>query len=75
MSKMNIGQAKAQFSALIKQAEAGGEVIILRAGKPVVKLVAADKPKRIFGIDDHLGYTAEELDVALPAEIVESFYQ
>ncbi|MFI5455415.1 MAG: type II toxin-antitoxin system Phd/YefM family antitoxin [Isosphaerales bacterium] len=32
-------EAKSQFSKLIKRAEAGEEVVIARAGKPVVKLI------------------------------------
>ena len=35
----NISEAKAQLSALIKKALAGEEVIIGKAGKPVVKLI------------------------------------
>lgn len=34
-----ISEAKAQLSALVEHVLAGGEVIIARAGKPVVKLV------------------------------------
>jgi prevent-host-death family protein len=37
--EVNIHQAKTNLSSLIVKAEAGEEVIIARAGKPVVKLV------------------------------------
>lgn len=36
----NIRDAKAKLSMLVAKAEAGEDVIIARAGKPVVKLVA-----------------------------------
>jgi prevent-host-death family protein len=36
----NIHQAKTELSRLIERAEAGEEVVIARAGKPVAKLVA-----------------------------------
>lgn len=36
----NIHEAKSQLSKLIERAEAGEEIIIARAGKPVAKLVA-----------------------------------
>lgn len=39
MSLHNIHEAKSQLSKLIEQAELGKEVIIVKAGKPVVKLV------------------------------------
>jgi prevent-host-death family protein len=41
----NIGEAKAHLSDLIDQAAAGEEIIIARAGKPVVRLVAYQRPK------------------------------
>lgn len=40
MKMTNIHEAKSQLSKLIERAEAGEEVILARAGKPVAKLVA-----------------------------------
>jgi prevent-host-death family protein len=40
-----VHQAKTQFSRLLKEAEAGKEVIVMRGKKPVAKIVAIDKPK------------------------------
>lgn len=47
----NIYQAKTNLSQLVAQALAGNEVIIAKAGKPVVKLVpyAVEKKPRTFG--------------------------
>jgi prevent-host-death family protein len=48
MEITNIHEAKSQLSKLIERAEAGEEVIIARAGKPVVKLVpyrASEAPR------------------------------
>jgi prevent-host-death family protein len=45
----NIHQAKSQLSKLIEMAERGEEVIIARAGKPVVRLVpyrASNEPRQ-----------------------------
>jgi prevent-host-death family protein len=39
MTKVNIHQAKTQFSRLIELAAAGEEVIIAKSGKPVARLV------------------------------------
>jgi len=39
MATVNIHQAKTQLSRLLKRVEAGEEVILARAGKPVAKLV------------------------------------
>ncbi len=40
MSKVNIHQAKTQFSRLVELAAAGEEIIIAKAGKPLARLVA-----------------------------------
>jgi prevent-host-death family protein len=42
---VNIHQAKTKLSALIAKAEAGEEIIIARANKPVVRLVPYQPPK------------------------------
>ncbi|MBV5274056.1 MAG: type II toxin-antitoxin system Phd/YefM family antitoxin [Lamprocystis purpurea] len=43
---INIHEAKTQLSALIARAEAGEEIIIARANKPVARLVAVAPPPR-----------------------------
>ena len=42
--QMNIAEAKARLSELVARAEAGEEVIIARAGKPVVALTPSAAP-------------------------------
>jgi len=42
----NISEAKAQLSALIARVEAGEEIVIGKAGKPVAKLVPFERPKQ-----------------------------
>ncbi len=39
MRIVNISEAKASLSKLVEQVQAGGEVVISKAGKPVAKLV------------------------------------
>ena len=48
---VNVHAAKTHLSKLIERAEAGEEIVIGRAGKPVAKLVpyVPDRPRRIFG--------------------------
>ncbi len=43
MTITNIHEAKTRFSQLIKQAQAGEEVIIAKAGVPVAKLIRYDE--------------------------------
>lgn len=47
---MNVQQAKTNLSSLLARAERGEEVIVARAGRPVVRLVPVDAvPPRQFG--------------------------
>jgi prevent-host-death family protein len=48
---VNVHAAKTHLSRLLERAEAGEEVVIGRAGKPIAKLVPyrAERPKRVFG--------------------------
>ena len=46
MQITNIHEAKTNLSKLIEQALAGKEVIIAKAGKPVVKLVSYKEKKK-----------------------------
>ena len=51
MKKLNIGEAKAQFSKLVNDAARGKTTIIARGGRPVARIVPYDdKPSKIkFG--------------------------
>lgn len=46
MTKVNIAEAKAQFSRLVQKAMMGEEVIIARDNKPVLKLVPIEAPSK-----------------------------
>lgn len=42
-----VHQAKTHFSRLLKEAEAGQEVIVMRGNKPVAKVVPINEPPKI----------------------------
>ena len=46
MVTVNVHEAKTHLSRLLKQVEAGEEVIIARNGEPVARLVSSRKPGR-----------------------------
>lgn len=47
----NMYEAKTKLSQLVKQALEGEEVILAKAGKPLVKLVPTDQKRKIkFGL-------------------------
>ena len=45
MVTVNLAHAKAHLSALLKQVEAGQEVIITRHGRPIAQLSPVPRPK------------------------------
>jgi prevent-host-death family protein len=51
MTQVNMHEAKTHLSKLVERVEAGEEIVIARAGRPVARLVpvAREKPKREFG--------------------------
>jgi antitoxin (DNA-binding transcriptional repressor) of toxin-antitoxin stability system len=68
MPTFTLKAASTQLSALIKRAEAGEEIIIMRGTKPVARLVALPKPKRQFGRPKRRGKVGPEFFEPLPEE-------
>jgi len=75
MDPINIHSARTQLSKLIEAAERGEEIIIARAGKPVVKLVALQnqRPTRKAGSMKGLFEVPENFFDPLPKEILDAF--
>ena len=74
MTLRNISEAKAQLSALIEAVQAGEEVIIGKAGRPVARLVryqGAKAPRRPGALKG-LIHIADDFD-QLPPDIAEAF--
>lgn len=77
MKKVNIHEAKTHFSRLIEEVNAGEEIIISKAGKPVAKLVPLsdqDRPERKPGALKGKIWIAEDFDAPLPDDVLNSFY-
>jgi prevent-host-death family protein len=74
MHTANIHEAKSQLSRLIEMALAGEEVIISKAGKPVVKLIPyPDRTTpRILGVWRGKVKIAEDFD-ELPPDLARAF--
>jgi prevent-host-death family protein len=75
MAEVNVHQAKTQLSQLLHRVEAGEEVIIARAGKPIARLVAiqAGSADRPLGIDVGIVRVAPDFDAPLPEELLGDF--
>lgn len=75
MTEVNVHQAKTQLSRLLHRVEAGEEVIIARAGKPIARLVPvqAGSTDRPLGNDAGLVRVAPDFDAPLPEELLADF--
>jgi len=78
MQTVNIHEAKTQFSRFVDQAEAGEEIVIARAGKPVARLVAlasaVNAPRKLGLGKQHFTFP-ENFDSLNAGEISNMFEQ
>ena len=80
MPTVNMHEAKTQLSKLVEAALAGEDVVIAKAGKPVVRLVPCpqDKPtyRELGSLQGTI--TPQELEALLaplPEDVINSFYE
>lgn len=74
MAQFNVHEAKTRLSQLLARAEAGEEIVIARAGKPVARLVPIEpKPQRVLGQDEGLFEVPEDFDAPLPDKVLALF--
>lgn len=75
MEQVNIHQAKTNLSQLLSRAVLGEEIIIAKAGKPMVRLVPVEKPtkERVLGQDEGLFTVPEDFNDPLPEDILSGF--
>ncbi len=73
----NIHEAKTHFSKLIEKARLGEEVIVAKAGKPVVKIVPVNAPnkQRQPGSARGMFSMGDDFDDPLPSEMLKAFYE
>ncbi len=74
MTQVNVHEAKTNLSKLLEQALNGEEIIIAKAGKPLVRLVPVrEKKESCFGMDAGKIKIADDFDV-LDEDILAAFY-
>jgi prevent-host-death family protein len=75
MTTVNIFEAKTQLSKYVEMAEKGQDVVIARAGKPVVRLTQLEPPKRLiqFGLMKGKMTIAEDFDGPLREDVLAEF--
>jgi prevent-host-death family protein len=75
MIEVNVHEAKTQLSRLLSRVEAGEQVTIARAGRPVARLVpvGTGRSRRIPGRDVGRGWIADDFDAPLPPLLQRAF--
>jgi len=71
----NLCEAKSSFSQLVDRAAAGEEIIIAKAGKPLARLTAfpRDRKVRVPGGWEGQVQVAPDFDEPLPVELLDAF--
>ncbi len=75
MTIVNVHEAKTHFSKLLSRVEAGEEIVIAKAGRPVARLVpfAEKQIQRTPGSAKGKIWIAPDFDAPLPDEILAAF--
>ena len=76
-AKVNVHEAKTHFSKLLARANAGEEIVIAKAGKPVARLMPIgqqEAKKRVPGIDKGKIWMAKDFD-AMSEQDLKDWYR
>jgi len=75
MKRVNVHQAKTHLSRYLDEVEAGAEVVIAKAGRPVARLCPLRAPQRPrkLGLLDGRFKIPEDFDAPLPARVLAGF--
>lgn len=75
MQTVNIHEAKTHLLKLIEAVAEGEDIVIAKAGKPLVRMVpfAQPKPKRRLGGLKGQIHIAEDFDAPLPDDLMAAF--
>ena len=76
MKTVNIHEAKTHLSRLLAEVAGGEEIVIARAGKPIARLVPADRPRRMadfLDIDRGRLIVQDDFTAPLPDDLLTLF--
>ncbi len=70
----DVHEAKTQFSKLLAKVQAGEEVMITKAGKPIARLLPMAKHQlRTPGTEKGVFWVAADFDAPLPDDVIDGF--
>ena len=72
---VNIHEAKTHLSRLLEQVQAGEEVVVAKAGRPIAKIVPLpqETKKRVAGSHKGQFRIADDFDAPLPPDLQKYF--
>ena len=75
MEKINIHDAKTRLSQLVERVEAGEEIVIARAGRPVARLapLVSRRGRRKLGSLDGKLRIPDDFNAPLPDDLLKAF--
>lgn len=73
MKTYSVHEAKTHLSRLLRQAEAGEEVVITRSGLAVARLTPVPGGRRVFGQDRGRFHVPEDFDAPLGDDLLRAF--
>ena len=75
LETVNVHKAKTHLSRLLERVEAGEEIVIARAGKPIARLVPLRPPaaRTLFGRDRGKIWISDNFDEPLPWQVFPGF--
>ncbi len=76
MTQVNMHEAKTNLSRLVERALAGEEIVLARAGTPVVRLVPwtpGGSEQRVLGRDSGRVVMADDFDAPRPEDLQREF--
>lgn len=74
MRSVNVHEAKTHFSRILARVQAGEEVIIAKAGKPIARIVPIEARRpRTPDTERTSMWIADDFDAALPADLLDDF--
>jgi prevent-host-death family protein len=71
--KVGVHEAKTHLSRLLREVETGEEVVIVRNGDAVARLVRAEPRRREFGMDEGRFTVPDDFNDPLPDELQRAF--
>ncbi len=77
MVALSISNLEKQFPDLLRMVQAGEEIILEKAGKPIAKIIpfTKQKKKRVLGKEKGKIWMSDDFTAPLPPEMLEEFYK